>query len=110
MGVWKRLNLFWACLALMALISPLRICRRSKRRSGKSRWLLVVGVGLIIAALFPYVSATDDVLRVGGLTHHANRDGTKQHGKTDDLVRLFEVTDTPLVCRVPNVSLIFVFV
>jgi hypothetical protein len=95
----------------MALIGTFRICLRSEKESGKSRWLLLVGVALIVAALFPYVSATDDVLRINRFsTEHTQPDGTKRHNKADDLVRLFETLDTPLVCRIASVSLIFVFV
>jgi hypothetical protein len=105
------LNLLWACLGLLALIGTFRICLRSKKESGKSRWLLFIGVASIVAALFPYVSATDDVLRIDRFnSQHATPDGTKRHTKADDLVRLFETLDTPLVCRVAGISLIFVFV
>jgi hypothetical protein len=95
----------------MALMGTFRICLRSQKESGKSRWLLLVGVALIVAALFPYVSATDDVLRIDRFrTQHTQQDGTKRHNKADDLVRLFETLDAPLVCRVAGVFLIFVFV
>ena len=95
----------------MALIGTFRICLRSEKESAKSRWLLLVGVALIVAALFPYVSATDDVLRIDRFSgQHTQHDGTKRHNKADDLERLFETLDTPLVCRIAGVCLIFIFV
>ena len=105
------LNLVWACLGVLALIGTFRICLHSKKESGKSRWLLLVGVGLIVTALFPYVSATDDVLRIDRFSdQHTKSDGTKRHSRADDLVRLFETLDTPLVCHIARVSFTFIFV
>lgn len=109
------LNLVWACLSLLALAGALRVCSVARREAGRSRWLLVIGVALIVVALFPYVSATDDVLRIDRYTSsHSQSNGSqsnqgKQNSKTNDLVRLFETIDTPILCRVAGFSFVFVF-
>src|SRR5581483_3701098 len=84
------------------------------RRSANSRrgpaWLHIVGVGLIVAALFPYISATDDVLRV----EHFNAQHDQQHpskqNRMNDLMRLYETMDSPLVCRTTEVVMTLFFV
>jgi hypothetical protein len=69
-------------------------------------------VALILATLFPYVSATDDVLRI----EHMNGQHLPSHhheGKrtaSDSLIRLYEAMDTPLVAVVKQISLSLVFV
>jgi len=73
-------------------------------------WLHIVGVGLIVAALFPYISATDDVVRIEHFSSQHDSHHTGKQTKTDDLVRLYEAMDTPLVCPVSEVALIFFFV
>lgn len=110
MGFDTLLNLLWAVLSLLALAASIRVWLKSKRESGKSRWLLVVGVGLIATALFPYVSATDDVLRIDRQNAQRTKsDAGKHHTRTDDLVRLYDAMDTSVVCRVARLSFALVF-
>lgn len=105
------LNLIWLLLGLFGLASTLRATLRKTAdpRSG-SAWLHIIGVGLIVAALFPYISATDDVVRIEHFKaqHHQGPPG--KHSRTDDLVRLYETMDTPLVCRVAEVAVTFLFI
>ena len=105
------LNLIWLLLGLFALASTCRATLRKNAdpRSG-SAWLHIIGVGLIVAALFPYISATDDVLRIEHFQAQHNQSHPGKHSRTDDLVRLYETMDTPLVCRVAEVVITFSFV
>jgi hypothetical protein len=99
------LNLAWVCLGFAALGITIHASLRTNERFGRRRWLLVVGVALIVAALFPYISASDDMLRIARLeAHHDKSGGTTKHGKTDDLMRLYEAMDTPLVCRIASIT------
>lgn len=70
----------------------------------------MVGVALIVVALFPYISATDDVLRIERF--NAQHDSTNPHKQTpsDDLMRLYETMDSPLVCRISEIVLTFFFI
>lgn len=110
------LNVAWLSLGLVALCLTSRVAFRRDRPTRAPRWLLLVGVGLIIAALFPYISASDDVLRIDGSQqleqtagHH---DGTKapKNSPRDNLLRLYETMDAPLVCQVACLTLTFCFV
>jgi hypothetical protein len=105
------LNLVWLSLGALALARTIRVTfRQSGVRAPKSRWLHIVGVGLIVAALFPYISATDDVLRIEHFkAQHDSRHPTKQT-QSDDLMRLYETMDSPLVCPISEVSLVFIFI
>jgi hypothetical protein len=105
------LNLAWLLLGGLALARTVRVtlCQTDVTAS-KSRCLHIVGVGLIVAALFPYISATDDVLRIEHFkAQHDSRHSTKQT-PNDDLMRLYETTDSPLVCRVCRVALVLCFI
>lgn len=63
----------------------------------------MVVVAAVVVALFPYISATDDVLRIKHYsTQHTNSNGSK-HKAGDDLLRLYETLDSPLAygtCRI----------
>ena len=108
------LNLLWLLFALSAITGTLRSrLRRSSRMSTRGPVRLhVCGVALILTTLFPYVSATDDVLQI----EHMNRQhvpGHQHQGKrtaSDTLIRLYEAMDTPLVAAVKQISLFLVFV
>jgi hypothetical protein len=67
-------------------------------------------MALIVVALFPYISATDDILRIqSGHSQHDKEHPAKKTAN-DELVRLYEAMDAPLVCEVQHVSMVFVFV
>ena len=101
------LNGVWLVLGVCALASTIRAAFRHR---GGSAWLHVVGVGLIVAALFPYISATDDVLRIENLTSQHDHRYPAKHSRIDDLMRLYETMDTPLVCRTTQVAVTLLFV
>jgi len=114
------LNLIWVALGLAALALAGRNVlkrRRAIEGSGPSHgapaWLHIVGVALIVVALFPYISATDDLLRIEHFHATADQQQTNlpgKHSRTDNLIRLYETMDTPLVCAVCEISLVFFFI
>jgi hypothetical protein len=83
------LNLLWLLLGFSALLATLRT---KQKRVG----LQIVGVALVIAALFPFISASDDVLRIEQTTQH--------RGANDHLVRLYMNMETPLAVSAPQLS------
>jgi len=101
------LNLAWFLLGAMALVITLALSRRA---SFSSKQLHFIGVAAIVVALFPYISATDDVLRI----EHFNTQGTHSNGSKgkagDDLLRLYETLDSPLICGVCRIVLTLIFV
>lgn len=115
------LNLVWLLLGLLACGSILHaIFYRKDEEIRQSARFHVVGLGLIVVALFPYISATDDVLRIEHFRsqnelalqqqkEHSNAP-VKGHSRTDDLMRLYEVMDSPLICRTCEILLTFVFI
>ena len=105
------LNIIWFLLGVVALAMTLRVrARRSEANDRAPAWLHICGVALIIAALFPYISATDDVLRIQHLNIEHRHDQTEKKTANDQLIRLYETMDTPLVCTVQQISLVFFFV
>ncbi len=103
------LNLAWLLLGLWALASTTRASLRRPACSAP-KWLHVVGVGLIVAALFPYISATDDILRIEYYAaQHDQQHHPGKQSQSEDLVRLYETMDSPLVCRTSEVVLTLSF-
>lgn len=106
------LNLVWMLLGLLALGCTAHAeFRRSPEQRRAPAWLHIVGVALIVAALFPYISATDDIVRIEHFSsqHDPHRSHHK-HSKNEDLIRLYEAMDSPLACPVSRVVLIFFFI
>jgi hypothetical protein len=99
------LNLVWSFLGLIALGSTVR----AAFRRGNSPWLHVIGVALIVAALFPYISATDDLVRSETLSSLPDRDHSSSGKKApnDNLIRLYETLDSPLACAACVLTLTF---
>jgi len=105
------LNLVWLGLGLVALASTARAVLRQTRRLEKpSPWLHIVGVALIVAALFPYISATDDLLRTEHFTAQHERGPAGKHTRMDNLIRLYEAMDNPLLSEAREIVLVFFFV
>lgn len=100
------LNVVWLLLGLFALASTARIALRPKTELKRApAWLHIVGVGLIVAALFPYISATDDVVRIEHFSARHDRGHPGKRSHNDDLLRLYQTIDTPLVCRISEVPI-----
>lgn len=105
------LNIVWLCLGLFALGNTIRAtCRQNSQPKRAPAWLYIVGVTLIVVALFPYISATDDVLRIEHFNAQHNSHHSNKQSQNDDLIRLYETMDSPLVCRVCEVALTFFFI
>lgn len=105
------LNLVWLLLGAAALARTTHsVFRRKPEEKHAPAWLHIVGVGLIVAALFPYISATDDIVRVEHFSSQHEPHHPGKHNKTDNLVRLYETMDTPWMAPVSAVVLIFFFV
>ena len=88
------LNVVWLLLGLSALLATLRT--RNKRVG-----LQIVGVALVVAALFPFISASDDLLRIEHVT--------QQRGANDHLVRLYMAMETPVVAAAPQLRFTLCF-
>jgi hypothetical protein len=71
-----------------------------------------VGVALIVAALFPYISATDDLVRSESLSTQQDQSHSSSGSKApnSNLIRLFETLDSPLACRTCILTLTFLAV
>lgn len=104
------LNLVWVLLGALALCGTAQAtCRRVRPLRG-SAWLHIIGVALVIAALFPFISATDDILRIEQIKTHQQDPYSSQRGPNDDLLRLYQVMDTPVVGTISEISLTLFFV
>jgi hypothetical protein len=94
------LNLVWLLLGVSALAATLGLSRRA---SFSSKQLHLIVVSAIVVALFPYISATDDVLRIEHFNAQQTHPEEGKHRAGDDLLRLYETLDSPLlgsVCRI----------
>lgn len=99
------LNLAWGLLGVVALARTIRTSFGSRASRKGPPWLHVVGVALIVAALFPYISATDDVIRIDHFSAQQDRRHPPKKHSNDNLIRLYEVMDSPVIS--PVVVLVF---
>lgn len=105
------LNLVWLVLGLAALASTARAALARKPRPKNSpAWLHIVGVALIVASLFPYISATDDALRAEHFAAQHEHGHAGKHNRMDNLMRLYEAMDNPLVSEARTIVLTFFFI
>ena len=100
MNLDTTLNLAWLLLGITALASTIRAVLRQPATRSATKCLHVIGVALIMAALFPFISATDDIVRIEQFTSQHNQPNHPgRQNQNDDLIRLYETMDSPLVCR-----------
>ena len=94
-------------MGVIALATVIRASIRRKAPHKSGAWLHIVGVALIVAALFPYISATDDLVRTEDLStqHTQNHSGKKS--PNDNLIRLYEALDSPLVSTACGFVMVF---
>ena len=111
------LNAVWLVLGIVALGSTVRSrihITRSRVAGEESHatpaWLHVCGVALIVAALFPYISATDDFLRIQYLNVQHGQQNPVKPGSDTNLMRLYEAMDTPVVSQVQQIAFVLFFV
>jgi hypothetical protein len=71
------------------------------RSKQKITWLQVLGVALVVAALFPFISATDDLVRI--------EQATKPTSANEHLLRLYTNMEAPLQAEAPRVSFTLCF-
>ncbi|MBV9532331.1 MAG: hypothetical protein JO283_15035 [Bradyrhizobium sp.] len=106
------MNLVWLLLGVLALAATIRARIRLARENAHRRcktapaWLHVCGTALIVAALFPYISATDDVLRIQQLDSRHGQTNPVNPRSSDSLMRLYEAMDTPVVSKAPQIALV----
>ncbi len=93
------LNLVWVVLGLIVLGAAVG--------AQNQRWLRIVGTCLIVAALFPYISATDDVVR---MDYAQSQQHSHQPTTSDNLMHLYQSMDTPIISDVPALVLTVFFV
>lgn len=103
------LNVVWVLLGVIALAGTIRANIRQRRTIKSSAWLHIVGVALIVAALFPYISATDDLVRGEDLNarQHQNHSSPSKKNPNDNLIRLYETLDSPLACATCSLTVTF---
>lgn len=105
------LNALWVLLGAIALVWTLRARYRSgPHKSVGATSLHVVRLALVLAALFPYVSATDDVVRIQSFDQQHDQSHPARQNQNQNLIRLYETMDTPLVCRVQEITFVLFFV
>jgi hypothetical protein len=107
------LNMVWALLGALALSAVFVADARERCfRPFRHRALHIIGTALVVIALFPYISATDDVVQI----EHANADAGQhdkqsgQHRPGNDLWRLYDASDHSVVASCAFVAPSFTFV
>ena len=106
------LNAVWLLLGAIALActAHARLRNQARHHTTGAASLHIIGVALIVAALFPYISATDDVVRIQHFDQQHDRRHPARNTQNENLIRLYETMDTPLVCHVQAIALVLFFV
>jgi len=105
------LNAVWLLLGVCALTGTIRFSYSKRAFQARDQsWLRVVCASLIVAALFPYISATDDVLGIEHLNEQQKQGGTTSTNQTNELMRLYQAIDTAVVTSSRQATLTLFFV
>jgi hypothetical protein len=94
------LNVVWLLLGLLAMgLAAQLFSGPGRQRSFASRCFHFLRIALVIVALFPFISASDDVLRMQHYTSKPDTQsqGTQEQGKHRGLIALYEAMDSPLL-------------
>lgn len=113
MHVDSTLNLIWALLGFAGLaVAACSEFRHRLTRSPEKHFLNLVGTALIVTALFPYISATDNLLQIEHVSSHSGAPERTSHDRqqTNNLLRLYDVIDTSLVSARCAFTLTFTFI
>jgi hypothetical protein len=89
------LNLLWLILGVLAFVATVR------QKKGEITWLQILGIALVVVALFPFISASDDLLRL--------EQASRPTSANEHLVRLYTNMETPLQAESPRVSFTLCF-
>jgi hypothetical protein len=89
------LNLLWLILGFFALVATVRSKQRTTR-------LQVLVVTVVVAALFPIISASDDLVRI--------EQAAQPNGVNEQLVRLYTTMEAPLKAEAPQVNFTLCFI
>jgi hypothetical protein len=101
------LNGVWLLLGFIALIAI-----RARSTKSRSPVLCCIGVALVIATLFPIISASDDIIRIQHLErgHESQSQRSNSHKRTtDSLIRLYEAMESPLAVTPVRVCFVLFF-
>ena len=99
MAVESTLNAVWLFLGILAVATAIAAARVRGAAPHRKR-LQILCVAVIVAALFPYISASDDSLRVHHFSSEKHQQQTGKHSASDNLLRLYEVMDAALAVAV----------
>jgi hypothetical protein len=96
------LNALWASLGFLAIAGAIAAaCIR--QNAARSKRLQVVCIALVVSALFPYISSTDDALRLQYLS--AQQSSSSENHGHDNLMRLYEATDAPIAGQIYSLAI-----
>lgn len=96
------LNVAWLLLGAFALAASVRAARSRLHRASAI---------VIFVALFPYISASDDLVRFDHcVAQHTHSSSASQRTQADDLMRLYEAMDAPLMASAAPVTFTPIFV
>jgi hypothetical protein len=96
-AVESTLNTAWALLGFLAIAAAVGTAH-VRSHAVRSRRLQVLCVALVVAALFPYISSTDDALRLQCLASQ-QQGNTNESRSHDNLMRLYEAMDSPVAAQ-----------
>jgi hypothetical protein len=103
------LNCVWLLLGATAIAGTVRAARRRGSESRRfSASLQLIGISAVVLALFPYISASDDVLRIASAAPQKSETGSRP--SNGDTVRLYEVIDSAIVTSGCSFAVTLVFV
>ena len=104
------LNLAWLGLGSLILALTIGASRYLKGRNSVPYWLRIAGAVAIAGALFPFVSATDDLVRMEAIASPTEHQDTRNTGSNNSLLHLYQATEAFLTSgaiRIPYTPVFF---
>ena len=106
------LNLAWLGLGSLILALTIGASRRLKGRDSVPYWLQIACAVAIAGALFPFVSATDDLVRMEAMPSASEHQDTRNTGTSEsnsNLLHLYQAAETFLTSRAIRIAYTPVF-
>ena len=103
------LNCAWLLLGTAAIAGTVRAARHGTAGNKRfSACLQLIGIIAVVLALFPYISASDDVLRIASSVPQSSESGSRDTAK--DTLRLYETVDSAIVSHGCSFAVTLAFV
>lgn len=106
------LNVAWLFLGILTFVLMLRASRCVRSKAVSRFWLRIAGAVAIVGTLFPYVSATDDLVWLEASNTRSEHQDSRSTGSSNSnsgLLSLYHVSQSSVGSGTVRVACVLVF-